>query len=100
MFRVIVETADVFEKKGIAAKTGKPYQIREQEVYVYLLDSQGVEKKFPSAIRVGLDDSPAYQPGEYRLSPDFLHVGDFARLMVGRIRLLPKAAALAAARTG
>lgn len=99
MFRVIVESAEVTEKRGIAAKTGKPYQIREQEVYVYLLDGQGVEKKFPSAIRVGLDDSPPYAPGEYRLSPDFLHVGDFGRLMVGRIRLVPKAPTVAAART-
>jgi len=92
MLRVIVETSDVNEKKGTSAKSGKPYRIREQEVYVYLVDSHGVEKKFPSAMRVGLDDAPPYSPGEYLLSPDCLYVGDFGRLVVGRITLKPRAA--------
>lgn len=98
MLRVIVESAEVSEKSGIAAKSGKPYRIREQECYVYLVDQHGTEKKFPAPMRVGLDDAPPYQPGEYRLSPECLYVGDFSRLMVGRIRLVPKAAQSAAPR--
>lgn len=100
MLRVIVESAEVAEKSGVSAKTGKPYRIREQEVYAYLVDSHGVEKKFPAPMRLGLDDAPPYQPGEYRLSPECLYVADFGRLTVGRIRLVPKAPAVAAARTG
>lgn len=90
MLRVIVESAHVNEKSGTSARSGKPYRIREQEVYVYLVDSQGVEKKFPAAMRVSLDDVAPYQPGEYMLSPDCLYVGDFGRLVVGRITLKPR----------
>jgi len=90
MLRVQVESAAVTEKSGTSAKTGKPYRIREQEVYVYLVDSAGVEKRFPAAMKVGLDDAPPYQPGEYMLSPDCLYVGDFGRLVVGRITLKPR----------
>lgn len=93
MLRVQVENSAVIEKSGTSAKTGKPYRIREQEVYVYLVDSSGVEKRFPAAMKVGLDDAPPYQAGEYFLRPDCLYVGDFGRLVVGRITLIPRAAA-------
>lgn len=90
MLRVQVESAVVTEKSGTSAKSGKPYRIREQEVYVYLVDAAGVEKRFPAAMKVGLDDAVPYQPGEYLLRPDCLYVGDFGRLMVGRITLIPR----------
>jgi hypothetical protein len=93
MLRVQVESAAVLEKSGTSAKSGKPYRIREQEVYVYLIDQSGAEKRFPAAMKVGLEDGALpYQPGEYMLSPDCLYVGDFGRLVVGRIRLFPRPA--------
>ena len=90
MLRVHVESSAVTEKSGTSAKTGKPYRIREQEVFVYLMDSEGVEKRFPTACRVGLDDQPPYPPGTYTLRPDCLYVGNFGQLMVGRVTLVPR----------
>lgn len=92
MLRVIVESAKVNEKSGNSVKTGRPYRIREQEVYVYLVDDGGVEKKFPTAMRIGLEEAPPYEPGEYLLSPACLYVGKFDQLVVGRITLKPRAA--------
>ena len=92
MLRVIVESSEVFEKSGIAARSSKPYRIREQEAYVYLVDGHGVEKKFPAAFRLSLDQAPPYAPGEYLLSPESFLVGDYGRLMVGRVTLKARAA--------
>lgn len=93
MLRVVVESAAVVEKSGTSVKTGRPYRIREQEVYVYLVDDAGVEKKFPSAMRIGLEEGPAYPVGEYLLSPACLYVGKFDQLVVGRVSLKPRQSA-------
>lgn len=94
MLKVIVESAEVRTKAGTSARTGKPYNIREQEAHVFLIDSHGVEKRFPAPVRIALEDgAPAYPPGEYDLSPASLYVGKFERLECGRIVLIPRKAA-------
>lgn len=90
MLRVIVESASVKIKKGISDRTGKPYQIREQEVFVFLFDAFGVEKKYPSSTRVVLEDAEPYAPGEYTISPDCFYLGKYDQLMIGRITLKPR----------
>lgn len=90
MLRVHVESAKVDEKVGTSAKTGRPYRIREQIVYVYFVNADGVEDRFPAAVKIGLDEAPPYQPGEYTLRPDCLYPGKFQQLSVGRVALVPR----------
>ncbi len=92
MWRVMIESAEVREKSGRSAKNGKDYRIREQEAFIFLFDQHGAEKRFPSAIRLNLDDQPAYKPGEYTITPDSVFVGEFGQLRFGRLRLVPKSA--------
>lgn len=93
MLRVVVESAQVTEKSGVSPKTQKPYRIREQGAYIFLLGADGKEKKFPAQLRINLDDDQSpYPPGEYSLSLTSLYVGRFDALQVGRLDLVPRAA--------
>ena len=92
MLRVIVESAEVREKTGVSTRTQKPYRIREQGAYVFILGEDGKEKKFPSQLKISLEDNqPPYAPGEYRLSLSSLYVGRYDALQVGRLHLVPAA---------
>lgn len=91
MLRVVVESEEVNEKSGISPRTQKPYRIREQGAYVYLVDASGKEKRFPTHVRLNLEDDQApYKVGEYHLSLSSLYVGRFDALQVGRVDLVPK----------
>lgn len=91
MLRVVVESAEVSEKSGTSPKTGKPYRIREQGAYIFLLGADAKEKKFPTHMRINLDDDQApFPPGEYSLAMTSLYVGRFDALRVGRVDLTPR----------
>lgn len=92
MLKVVVESEEVREKSGTSPRTQKPYRIREQGAYVYLIGKDGKENRFPTAIRVNLEDDQApFKVGEYTLSLSSLYVGRFDSLVVGRVDLIPKA---------
>ncbi len=82
--QIEIESSEVVIKSGNSAKTGKPYQIREQKAYVTLPG-----QKYPQNIKVTLDDNAQpYAPGLYTVGPDSFFVGRFEDLQM-RPRLVP-----------
>lgn len=85
--KVEVESDFVEARGGITAK-GKPWQMYEQRVWVYL------GSKFPKEVTLTLDDgnTSGYRPGMYEIDLlPTLTVGDFGRLEIDgrRLRLTP-----------
>ena len=89
MIRIEVVNTSVDERSG--NKNGKNWVIREQAAYAHLLDDQGKPMKYPVACTLPLEkDAPPYQAGFYTLDARSIYVGDFRRLELGRVRLLPE----------
>ena len=89
MIRIEVVNGAVDERSG--SKNGKNWTIREQSAYAHLLDEFGKPHKYPVQCSIPLDrDAPAYQPGFYMLDPRSIYVGDFRRLELGRVKLIPE----------
>lgn len=100
MIRIEIESAEVITKSGVAAATGKPYTIREQDAWAYLVGQNGKPNKHPDAMKIALErDQSPYAVGAYILDPGSLYVASFGKLSIGRVRLnpLPVAAAVRAA---
>jgi len=84
MLVIDVESTEVKMKSGTSARTGKPYQIREQTAYVHIPPN-----KYPQPIKVTLnDDAKPYPPGKYMLDDTSFFVGRFDDLQM-RPRLIP-----------
>jgi len=91
--KIEVSSTTVEEKSGMS-KNNKPYLIREQVGYAYVLDENGNPDKYPVKCRLPLEtDQPAYRPGFYSVDARSFMVGDYDRLALGRVRLTPQAAA-------
>lgn len=97
MIKIEIESAETVTKSGVAAKTGKPYSIREQKAYAYTVAPDGKPNRYPTSIKISLrDEQPPYQPGLYTLSPASLYTNKFDQLEIGPI-LVPMAATVKAA---
>ena len=97
MIKIEILSDVVNVKRGNAKVTGKPYEIREQIGYAFLVDKDGVIPKYPTKIVVNLEDAQAPYPlGSYTLSPAALYVGDFDQLKIGRVSLVRPGVAKAA----
>ena len=89
MIRIEVVNPNVDERSG--NKNGKNWVIREQAAYAHLLDEHGKAMKYPVACSISLErDAQPYAPGFYTLDPRSIYVGDFRRLELGRVRLVPE----------
>lgn len=98
MIKIEVASAEVFTKSGIAAKSGKPYTIREQEAFAYVTDRNGQPQKYPAKIRINLNDDQApYAVGNYTISPSSFYVDRFGGLTLGLILASSVPAAVAKA---
>lgn len=87
MLKVLVETTLVDERRGVSAKTGKPYQIREQEAWMFGYDRDGKAHPHPQKIKLTLDDDQQpYQIGSYILDPASIYVDRFGQVAI-RARL-------------
>ena len=96
MIKIEVSSAEVFVKSGIAAKSGKPYNIRDQEAYAHTVDRNGAPQKYPQKIKINLrDDQQPYAVGVYTICPTSFFVDRFDSLTLGLI-LRPSVAAAAA----
>lgn len=92
MIKIEIESAEVKTRSGVAAKTGKPYQMREQKAYAHLTDRDGKPNRYPSAFVILLgDDQPPYAPGVYGVSPASFYTDRFDNLAIS-VRLVPAAA--------
>ena len=71
MITLTFENGEVSEKKGVSAKSGKPYSIREQKCVV---NGAG---RFPQETRIALPDGvESYPAGMYEVTTP-LNVGRF-----------------------
>jgi hypothetical protein len=90
-----VESDFINSRGGVSAK-GKPYEIHEQKVWVYL------GSKFPKEININHDDPRnALKPGLYTVDlMPALEVGDFGRLGIDgrRLSFVPERPAAVAAK--
>ena len=88
--KIIIKSDAVNVRNGMS-RSNKQYSIREQQA---ALDNGG---DFPHPFVLNLEDKqPAYPPGEYTLDPSSVYVGDFNKLTLGRVKLLPLVARKAA----
>ena len=91
MIRIEVVNTTVDERSG--NKNGKNWLIREQAAYAHLLDEFGKPMKYPVACSIPLEkEAQPYQPGFYTLDLRSIYVGDFRRLELGRVKLVPEVA--------
>jgi len=89
MIRIEILNSTIDERSG--SKNGKNWVIREQAAYAHLLDEHGKPVKYPVACSIPLErEGSAYQPGFYMLDPRSIYVGDYRRLELGRVKLLPE----------
>lgn len=95
MITVEVTSSQLEEKRGVSARTGKPYSIREQEVWFHTCDKSGQPRPHPERGSVVIDDDQRpYPPGRYSICPSSLFMGRFGSLDI-RVRLRPLPAAVA-----
>jgi len=92
MIKIEIENSQVDERNGV--KNGKPWTIREQAAYAHVLDDSGKPGKYPVRCKIGLEDKQApYAAGLYTFGPQSIIVGDFDKLTLARVKLVPFAAA-------
>ncbi len=71
-------------RSGVSKTTGQPYTISEQYAYVFL------GQDYPQLFKLNLEAGQApYPAGFYTLAPSSIYVGDFQKLRIGKIVLLP-----------
>lgn len=99
MLKVQVETNTFETKSGVAAKTGKPYSIREQEAWMFCFGRDGKQQPHPQKIKLTLDDDQmAYAVGSYILDPASVYVDRFGQPAIrARLRAAPASAAVPSA---
>ena len=96
MIRIEVVSTVVDERSG--NKNGKNWLIREQGAYAHRLDENSKPLKYPVACSIPLEkDAQPYQPGFYTLDLRSVYVGEFRRLELGRVKLVPAGNAAKAA---
>lgn len=97
MIQIEVKSAAVETKTGNSQKTGKPYQIAEQEAWGHFVDAKGQPHPYPQKIRLTLEDGrQPYPVGTYTLAPESLYPDRFGQITI-RAKLKPIASSLAKA---
>lgn len=75
----VFDTSVVRERSGVSEKTGKPWNLRTQEVYVNL------GGQFPVLVNIHLDEGQApYPTGFYYIHPASFRANGFGELQVSR----------------
>lgn len=83
MFKVQITTTSVQTKSGISPKTGKPYEIREQPAWIYLVDEHGKQQPHPVTMMLMLErNQEPYHPGDYVLHASSIQSGRFGSLQI------------------
>ncbi|MCB6185411.1 G5P family DNA-binding protein [Leeia sp. TBRC 13508] len=95
MLKIQIDNPHFEAKTGTSQKTGKPYSIREQKGWAFLLDQDGKPNQYPTQIVISLGDTQQpYPVGNYSLSDSSIYVDRFGRLTVGRLNLIRAAEAV------
>lgn len=92
MIRIEIESPEVREFSG-QSKAGKPYTLRVQSGYAFVVGRDGKPQRYPERIEFVLNDqTPPYPAGMYQLHPSALTVRD-GRLVLATVALVPLKAA-------
>jgi len=87
MIKIEIESSAIKTIEGISAKTGKPYSMRIQSGYIFLIGTDGTVGKYPEKFDFLLaKDLHPYAPGLYMLHPSSLSLDRDGKLAVS-IRL-------------
>jgi hypothetical protein len=78
MQRIEFQSAEVFTKSGTSNRTGKAYNLREQEAFLHMGSGYPIKCR----ITLGQDQAP-YAPGVYEMRTP-LSVGKFDSLQANR----------------
>lgn len=71
-------------RSGVSKRTGNPYTMNEQYAYAWLGGD------YPELIKISLEDGqPAYPAGFYTVHLSSFKVGEFNRLQINRLVLIP-----------
>lgn len=90
MIKIEVKSTEIESFSGTSKSTGKPFTIRNQMAYAFLLDKAGNARPYPELIKLSLEDNQLPFPvGFYQLAPQSVFVDKFDRLALGRPSLLP-----------
>lgn len=86
--------AGVATSRNVQYKTGKRAgqvgTMIEQEAWAFLLDRQGNPAPYPTKIVLDLEEgAQPYPVGSYTIAPGSFYVGDFNKLKIGRLVLVP-----------
>lgn len=97
MLKINITTTAIQTKSGISSKTGKPYEIREQPAWIYLVDEDGKQQPHPVTMMIMLEKNQApFALGDYILHPSSIQSGRFGSLQI-RPLLRPVAGQMKAA---
>jgi hypothetical protein len=89
MIKIEVKSEFVHVKQGTSTRTNRPYEIREQEAYAFVLDRDGNAQPYPQKVRIMLEKGQFPHPvGTYTLAPESLFVDRFDQISI-RARLRP-----------
>lgn len=76
--------AVVDSRSGVSKHDEKPYTINEQSAYIFLGGD------YPQLFKFNLDNGQSpYPAGMYELHESSVYVGDFQKLRIGKVILLP-----------
>lgn len=83
MIKVEIKSTDIHTRE-----VGKN-TFREQQAWAYIVYN-GKQNDYPAEIKVNLTKGQsAYDIGFYTVAPESLYVGEFKKLSIGRLQLLP-----------
>ena len=94
MIRIEVQSATVFTRSGVSARTGRSFEIRFQQCVAYTIDRDGVVN--PGSVEINIPPGrDPYQPGVYELIPSSVYVNRFRQLEISPVLrpVIEKAAA-------
>lgn len=87
MIKIEIDSQTLREIKGVSPKTSKPYHLRIQSGYAFIVGPDGKPAKYPEKFELMLDgDQVPYPTGIYTLDPTAIGVRD------GRLTLTPSLA--------
>ena len=91
MIRIEVKNASYKSKSG--SKNGNPWTMNFQQIYIhgYYQDGFPSDSARPSSIQLDKDNPQPYAVGLYSLSDESFYFGEFDRLTLGRMKLVPLA---------
>lgn len=96
MIKIEIKDQTVETRSG--NRNGRDWTMRSQTAWAHTHSRNGNLNAYPERITITLEDGQApYPVGNYQIAPASLYVGDFGRLSLGRLVLLPIQAKVSAA---